>query len=394
MRKYILHSTLIAVFSESLRIHTASIDLKFFYIIVLFNFALIAAVKKRLFLPKFSGIFFAYLLFSALFTYLFYNTIKGYFQLGGILICSLYFFNFFNYIGEKYLEHVFKLYLKYVMIVCVFGLVSYPIIKFILGPPNYRLSSILGEPAHFAAIVLPGYFYYLKNFSKSKAKVILISLSLLLSASSLAYIGIALALLLLSKGNKAFRNIGLSFMVLLLGYGAYLTVPQIKLRVDDTLGSIISYDVEGVNASTYALISNLYVTEQVFLSNPIFGGGLGSHPSNHAIYVRDLPGFSYYLKRDSGNLASLNSEDANSLFLRVVSELGLFGLLLVIVLIKKHYTRNGIGGNTLSRGVLIYFFYKLLREGNYFPPEMYFFVGLYYYNSRYEKFLLQNENNI
>ena len=309
----------------------------------------------------------------------------------GISICSLYFLNFFKYVGSNKLKEIFKSYLKYVFLVCVIGLIIYPIKKYFLGFSNYRLSSVLGEPAHFSAIVLPGFYYYLKNYKNFKFKTGLIFLTLILSASSLAYIGIALAILLQAKGNRAFRNISLAILVAILGYSSYLVVPQIKIRVDDTLSSLVSYDVEGVNLSTYALISNLHVTKESFIRNPIFGGGLGSHPSNHEKYINGLEGFNFFKNARNGLHSKLNAEDANSLLLRVVSELGLFGVYFVLLFIKRHYTTYGIGGNMLSRSMLIYFFYKLLREGNYFPPEMYFFVGLYYFNSKQEKLLLYND---
>jgi hypothetical protein len=100
------------------------------------------------------------------------------------------------------------------------------------------------------------------------------------------------------------------------------------------------------------------------------GSGLGSHEITHDKYLTDISGV-----EDFEGYSDLNSKDANSLLLRTLSDLGLFGFFLIIFFIIKNYYRgDNINLLFLSRAILIYFFCKLIREGHYFSPEMYFFV--------------------
>jgi hypothetical protein len=80
-----------------------------------------------------------------------------------------------------------------------------------------------------------------------------------------------------------------------------------------------------------------------------------------------------------------NSQDANSLFLRVLAELGLVGALFLIIIVFRCFViRDDIGRDhvswLISGAVLVLILLYYLRQGNYFLNGFPFFMWLYYYN--------------
>ena len=204
----------------------------------------------------------------------------------------------------------------------------------------------------------------------------------MLSFSSLGFLGIGLAILLGSKNLSLIKVLFSFLFISIIGIGLYLSFTPFQIRVDDTIKGAQTQNLSGINLSSYSLISNLLVSTKSFSINPLFGNGIGSHELSRNRYIEEIEGienFEEYLR--------LNSKDANSLLLRIISELGIIGIVGMIFFISKFYipySDEKSSFNTfVSRGLILYFFCKLLREGHYFSPEMYFFVGLYVYNYKY-----------
>jgi hypothetical protein len=240
---------------------------------------------------------------------------------------------------------------------------------------GYRAKGLLGEPAHFTGIMLPAFLYYVFNFKTYKAKSITLIMAFLLSFSSVGYLGVLVGILMLSRRINIFAITALLGLSVLLGVIIYSTSDMVKLRVDDTLSVFGTIDVSEVNLSTYALASNFYVTEMVLKSNPFLGHGIGSHPISHDKYIYGLTGVESFT---TSTEFEFNKEDANSLLLRILSEMGILGAIGVFYFLIKNYTAKD-GFYQISRALILYFIYKLLREGHYFSPEMYFFVFTYYF---------------
>jgi len=240
--------------------------------------------------------------------------------------------------------------------------------------PVYRLHSIMSEPARFCGVAIPAFYYYLKNIKQNTYKFIVISTAILFSLSSIGYFFVMISLIFLPRKFNVGLNVAAILISLFLGYLAYSISENVRIRVNDSMSSFVSLDVTGVNLSTYALVSNFYVTEKVFWNSPILGNGLGSHELSHKKYIDNLPGAELI----PDDLRLLNSTNAAALFLRIISDLGLLGVVLVFYFIKKNYA-NSDDFYIVSRAILIYFLYKLFRDGHYFSPEMYFFVAGYYY---------------
>lgn len=160
----------------------------------------------------------------------------------------------------------------------------------------------------------------------------------------------------------------------------YNNFEPFKLRVDDTYESIKSIKSgkfkEETNWSSYALISNLYVLNKNISDHPL-GSGIGSHFYMYNVtYSKSMRAPQYLIDQD---LDKSNAPDANSLFTRMASELGIFGI--VIIIFGIYYVKYVFTSNHLlfSQGIVIYLILKLIRDGHYFPPEFYFFIWIMFF---------------
>ncbi len=379
MKKYLIYSTVLSIFSEVLTI-TAGIDLKFFYLVVLVNLPIILVhkgfknvgfTKQHLFVLLF------FIVNGILSIFIFKTNILPAWleQFVGIALCSYYYYQFFTLLNtQEEIESVFKLYVDIFFIAIVIGFFIYPFDKYAVNDESQRYRSIFSEPSHFATTCMPAYFYIING--KNKFKIFLCTLAMLLTISSVAFVGLLICLLLRFKFSITKFLVSITITIIL-AIGLYNFVPEFSLRVNDSVKSLTTGSLEKINLSSYVLFSNVFVVQKVFLQSPIIGNGLGSHYLSREKYVgkiEGVEGFEQYL--------GLNYKDANSLFLRIVSDFGLIGVLLVILFLAKNYISETGNANIISKAILIYLLLKLFREGHYFPPEMYFFATAYYFNRK------------
>lgn len=373
MRKFIVHSTIFSIFSEAL-LFNYIIDLKIFYVIIFLNIVLITFIQpikiSKSLLTGLSLIFSCGLLSIALGT----NTLSRLTsQFFGIAIVAIYYYNFFR-IENKGIDYYFKIYSNYSFYIAVIG-----IIMFIVKLPFEGIrpvKSIMLEPAHFVTAMLPACYYWFKNREVvgGMKKFLVIITSIILSFSSLGILGLMIGTFLLPK-KISFSRLFVPIVVAVVAFIVIIqNVSSFEMRVNDTVNSFVNNDLSDANLSSYALISNLFVAAASFKQNPIIGGGLGSHILSHEKFIDNVTGSDTF-----GELINLNAQDANSLFIRVASELGLFGVAIVLIFIFRNYVKQPGNLKWISRAILLYFFCKLLREGHYFSPEMYFFVFAYFY---------------
>jgi len=378
MKKFLLYSTLVGVFGEAAIINFG-VDLKLLYLVVLINFFIIGYTRS-IFFHRFQLYVFLFLVFSGAISILngtndFSHAAE---QVIGINVLGLYFYNFFLYFNGQ-VKYVFQTYARFVFYLAIIGLIIFIYKIVIVHDFEFRLFSVLLEPAHYAGAILPGFYYYIKDYNRYKKEVFVVTISLLLAGSSIGYLGILIAFFIYNKKVFQIKNVIIYSAAILIGLCLYFTMDSVRMRVDDTFKSSSNFDVSGANWSTYALISNLYITYNVLENNIILGNGIGSHQISHKKYISTLVGGDEF-----SLIPDLNSKDANSLMLRILSDMGLLGGFIVISLIVKYYT-NANQYYVISRAILIYFFYKLLREGHYFSPEMYFFVLMFYFNFKESK---------
>jgi O-antigen ligase len=248
-----------------------------------------------------------------------------------------------------------------------------------------KVNSILLEPSHFAISMAPAFLVSLFNifrknaFNQRKLASIVIVVSFILTFSAVAYIAILISILLISYSANKFRHTLLAMIVVfMLAFSAYSYIPEMRTRVDDTFGIAAgSMETTEANLSTFSLVSNAFVAYNSFLDSPLFGHGLGSHPISYDKYVFGVIGGD--IQED---VFGINKDDASSLFLRLISETGLFGIVAVLYFVLKCNLINCPNNNMqiISNSILCLLLICLLRQGHYFYNGLFFFVWMYYFS--------------
>jgi hypothetical protein len=264
-----------------------------------------------------------------------------------------------------------------------------------------RVYSIMGEPYFLAVALLPA-LYYLMNCiigpklvrnRKEWFRCGVVGLCILFTFSAAGYAGIGMSILLIGVNHGFFdlRRFGILFIPIFL----LVILPQIsnlrklffelQVRVDDTIKAFIykgvmeKKEIAKLNSSTFALYSNFLIAGQSFESHPYTGAGLGSHELSYKKY------FDRFLDKNLKKMyGDFNTKDANSLFIRMLSEGGLIGLGLLFVAIFSFFVyKKGINNPQLyyltliNQGVFLMLLVRLLRTGNYIGQGFYFFFFLY-----------------
>ena len=266
----------------------------------------------------------------------------------------------------------------------------------------YRIFGIMGEPYFLAVVILPALFFVFSkstNFERVISKfsnislVLSITLCFILTFSSAGVIGIG-GIVLFWLYNKKFLSltnwkiIFLPVFLLIIGYsffGIQNTWKEFNIKYTQTLGAFTNNstrkeDIEKLNTSSFALYSNFVIAKESFSERPLTGSGLGTHEANYKKH------FDKYFDSDFiVRYGVFNSADANSLFVRLMSETGLMGLgLFFTFLIKNFLRRQGYDDKELrdytliNQGVFILMLVRLVRTGNYFGNGFFLFFFLYY----------------
>lgn len=333
-------------------------------------------------------------------------------------------------------EKLFKLYLKFAIFISILGI--FQEVSFLLGfRPGYdwafflpksgnpgtsliflRVSSLMPEPSRLAMVLSPAMFIALNNmFLKGKvylnrSKGLIILLAFFLTFSSVAYLGLIIAALLILyrrgyldvKKNKIILFPIIASILFIVFFTIYNTVPDIKSRVDASMGLVNKPDqvlkfstVMDRNASVLILYSNIDTALNSIKKNPLFGSGLGTHADN---FDKNYGGLIEQANL-SGELTQLrgwgfgvSKDDANSLFVRLLSETGIVGLSMVVwlllrFLIKRKGPSAAAGGNdsiynlsVINNGIFLLIVLRLVRFGHYFVDGLFFFAFIYYFTNK------------
>lgn len=309
--------------------------------------------------------------------------------------------------NEFKVERLFKIYLQIALIIAIIGIfqeLSF-LVKFEAGydfswlvnrwkctPSRFgilRVNSICMEPAHFAITMIPALYVSLMailrkgSFYLNKTSGVLIIVSVILSFSSIAYIGILISLLLIFQGVKKFKYLLLVLFIMpVLIYSVYRYSPEVHERASHAIGVITGQTkVSKSHLSVYALASNAFVAYKSFIDSPLFGRGLGSHQVSYNEFIKPgVAGTIWY--SDYPKYPPVNREDAGSLFLRLVSETGLLGLIIVFYFIFKFRLKGSDNKKLqiISNAIFVLFLLQLFRQGHYFYNGLFFFVWVYYFS--------------
>lgn len=323
-------------------------------------------------------------------------------QLIGIFIHSLVFYLLIR-LNQEDVKKLFLIYFRIAFVVALIGLVQEiayilkleKLFNFSYIFPNWsltkseigliRVNSIMPEASSFCMVMLPAFFascasFIDRNFNIiSRVKSFIIIASFILTFSMIGFIGILCTLLILAYKYLRRRYVVLLCIMAIVLVPAILRwIPEYRLRVMDTFYAITGKkELNDTNQTTYTFLRNAAVAFDSFRSSCLFGRGLGSHKLSYDKYVKEH-GITHPSK-----ILVLNKEDANSLFLRLLSETGLLGLIIFLVFMFRYYIGKGDESVNylwiISNSVFILFIIRLIRQGHYFSEGFFFFFWLYYF---------------
>lgn len=351
------------------------------------------------------------------------NTYKNFFKIYiNIAINLLFYSNVMAYYNFD-VEEMFRRYLKGAVIVSIFGIIelltykvglfsfvdlrNYGFNKWGITPGGLgiRVNSTYPEPAYFAEMISPAAFIAIYNLLFQQGvwlkrwETFVILGAFILSFSSLAFTGIfiILFLILLNYGLVRYFLLFVPLAVFLF-FVIYKNVEEFRGRVDGiVLLFVEDYLLEEkerevtnadafmarqyrvltrVQGSALVLYNNYYVALQNFKANPLFGTGLGSHEIAFEKYNLNYLISKWYV---------LNTPDANSMGLRIISELGLMGVIFTILFLRNYFVIRDINNLKdkrwlISGALFTMLFIQILRNGNYTYAGFIFFAWLYYTN--------------
>ena len=278
--------------------------------------------------------------------------------------------------------------------------------NFIAGGGS-RIQSWFEEPSFLVYALTPAMFIALSrifklNFFISISKAFFILLIIFLSKSSIGLFGmlISIIIIIFSKYPIIKKPIYLGSLILIIPCLVFYLYqqPYVKFRVDDTIHlffdeSVTSSDIDRTNLSTYALYSNYKITKEVFIHNPIFGGGFGTYESHYDKHINFL-----VPKSKIRDMYPLNKKDANSLFFRLLAESGLLGFSLFLYFVFKNRIKFSISENQderffwiFSNGIFVLIILRLFRQGHYSSLGFIMFLLLFYFIRKETRFI--NERN-
>lgn len=259
--------------------------------------------------------------------------------------------------------------------------------------PFIKISSLCREPSFLVYLLAPAACMVLTHFISPelvpnikltklrKFQAICIVFSYLFTFSAVGVFGIALALIILwMQKELTFKKIiipvlGCAFFALI-----YIKIPEISTRINSLLDLLFdSNDMIDSNLSSFTYFANFKVMKSTFKATYGLGAGLGG-------YQNMFDRFSIGGWSNTG--LALNREDANSALFRILSELGIFGGVGIIIFIKKYFPpKTKESGFSIAMLVLLLLF--LLRQGNYIHAGSILFVCMYiqnYYECKVRKY--------
>lgn len=335
-------------------------------------------------------------------------------QIFGVLFTSIAYYTFLAYNNFE-VKRIFKMYVFAALLVSAEGLLEEVLnlsgihinAKMRLTTSGYyRIFGIMGEPYFLAVALLPAlYFSFYKTtiferaLSTYKNLIVLASLALcfIFTFSSAGFLGIGGIFIfwLINKRYLSFKSWKIIFLPIFLSLFVLLfnnvqkEWKEFNIKFTQTVAAFSSNstrkeDINDLNTSSFALYSNFVIAQASFSDKPLTGSGLGTHENNYKKY------FSKYFDKDFViRYGVFNTADANSLFVRLMSETGLMGLGLFFTflfknfLVRKGYEDTDTRDYTLiNQSIFIWFIVRLVRTGNYFGNGFFLFFFMYYFTKK------------
>jgi O-antigen ligase len=380
MDQYLLYSTVLSVFLTVMLTHKG-IDIWYGYPIVIVNTAILMA-QDRLIMHRHH----AMIVLAATVISFIASARSGtpgvsiVAQVLGILVFSIYFFSMLTNFGLS-VPRWLHMYCQFALGIVVLGFAMFVARHLHLLPPGRdgRLTSIYQEPSLFVYATLPAFGIYTNAYLRNRIyrlEVCLFFFAYVLAESSLGYLGILLIAFYAALPRLNFlRMIGFALAATAALAGLFFASANFRVRVVDTVVGIVTMNISHVNSSTFAFLSNAYVTVKTFFSNPLIGVGLGGYQFAYTKYIGAI-GSSV----QDPDFLNLNMSDANSLFFRTTAEMGLLGLCALLGFLVVCSRVRGDQHIAIRNALMPYMIVRMSRLGAWFSLDLYFFVGLFLLN--------------
>lgn len=307
-------------------------------------------------------------------------------QILGISLLSIYFFCALTTLGPS-LNRWMELYIPGAFAIAVFGLVKWAVgpVLHLGGDP--RLTSIYSEPSYFVYVTLPAVGYCTNLFIDKRRygwETAIFLLSYALAESVLGFFGLLLIGIIIGAPRlKGWQLLASAVTTLGLIAAVYVASDNIRSRADEFATAVTKQELSGTGNTTFAFLSNVYVTSQSFLAHPFTGVGIGGYANAYDRYIGNVLG-SDSLGNATQDLVNadleLNRDDAASMFLRVTAELGLPGIAVLLAFLVVCARVRGAPYTTIRNAMMPYLIVRMARMGHYFTVELYFFAGIYLLN--------------
>jgi hypothetical protein len=328
----------------------------------------------------------------------------------GLIVVQVALFSYFKYYNFSY-EIIIKHYIKIALILSYIGIfqeISY-LIGFVPGydyswflpvlrgqpvediagsGPIMRITSLCGEPGYLAPTLMPAGFLAIHNLLSGcdkyikRAEGILILIALTLTFSTIGYIGMVISLMFNFKRNM-YKKVNVVVAGLIISLLLVMSnISYFSSRAYGIWSSLI--DRENLtgheNVSSLIAAVNYKITIDNISKNPIIGSGFDSF---NKVSQKSLE----RIELDTGlrnfigymDIKDMRFDDGSTMYFRVITELGLIGVIFVIIFLYNNKVKNKNTDIALLQNMcILYFLTYCLRTGQYIRFELWYFIGFYY----------------
>ncbi len=271
----------------------------------------------------------------------------------------------------------------------------------ISGTANYRFEpeifnviprapSLFSEPAHYATFLLPSVYISIlhltkisrqKNNSNFQSLFTIFGMIITFSIVGYFYMIICLTNIYFTRmkiNRLNFKQTIISILTISI-LGLLILVSPLSNKVKSLFNQTQNqsdYNYTSSDLTGFALVSNTLVTYKSLVSTFFLGSGFNTHSINYKSFIGDS--FS-----DKQILIELNKDDAGTLYLRILSELGLPGIFIFCLFLRKYkikkrfICKDNFLYNINSLSLIMILCYSF-REGSYLSVFFLFFLVLYY----------------
>jgi hypothetical protein len=271
-------------------------------------------------------------------------------------------------------QYIMEKYVDYALIASIIGFAQLILklfgIKLLTIDLQLNLDSLAFEPSHYVVMTLPAliYLYETKRFN---LKFYIIFLALILTFKTTFLVSF-LTYAILTNMNFKKRSIIIFLIVGTVGIMSVVFNEGMYSRYIHFINFLLDWDISELeNLTIYSFMSNFHIAIANFIDTYGFGIGLGGHDT---MYYRNLE---LFLETPYDNrFWGINSKSAHSLLIRVISELGVIGILLLSAIFIKSLQIKQANLRAIALASYASFIAKFFKTGSYFEYGTILFLVL------------------